>query len=58
LIAVPLSTVLGVVTALALARGRFRGKALLEAVIDMSFAVSPVAIGFFVVREVPRAARG
>ncbi len=54
----PLSTVLGVVTALALARGRFRGKALLEAVIDMSFAVSPVAIGFFVVREVPRAARG
>jgi sulfate transport system permease protein len=44
-IAVPLNTVLGVVTALALARGRFRGKALLEAVIDMPFAVSPVVIG-------------
>ncbi len=44
-IAVPLNTVLGVVTALALARGRFRGKALLEAIIDMPFAVSPVVIG-------------
>jgi sulfate transport system permease protein len=44
-IAVPLNTVLGIVTALALARGRFRGKALLEAVIDMPFAVSPVVIG-------------
>ena len=45
LIAVPLNTVLGVVTALALVRGRFRGKALLEAIIDMPFAVSPVVIG-------------
>ena len=48
-IAVPLNTVLGVVTALALARGRFRGKALLEAVIDMPFAVSPVVIGLALV---------
>ena len=30
LIAVPLNTVLGVVTALALVRGRFRGKAVLQ----------------------------
>ncbi len=44
-IAVPLNTVLGIVTALALARGRFRGKAVLEAIIDMPFAVSPVVIG-------------
>lgn len=44
-IAVPLNTVLGIVAALALPRGRFRGKALLEAVIDMPFAVSPVVIG-------------
>src|SRR4051794_22382416 len=45
LIAVPLNTVLGVVTALALVRGRFRGKWLLQAVIDPPFAISPVGIG-------------
>ncbi len=45
LIAVPLNTVLGVVTALALVRGRFRGKALLEVLIDLPFAISPVVIG-------------
>jgi sulfate/thiosulfate transport system permease protein len=45
LIAVPLNTVLGVVTALALVRGRFRGKWLLDALIDLPFAVSPVVIG-------------
>jgi sulfate transport system permease protein len=44
-IAVPLNTVFGIVCALALARGRFRGKALLDAVIDLPFAVSPVVIG-------------
>lgn len=48
-IAVPINTVLGVVTALALARGRFRGKAVLEAVIDLPFAVSPVVIGLSLV---------
>ena len=48
-IAVPLNTILGVTTALALARGRFRGKALLEAVIDLPFAVSPVVIGLSLV---------
>jgi sulfate transport system permease protein len=44
-IAVPLNTALGIVTALALVRGRFRGKWLLEAVIDLPFAISPVVIG-------------
>jgi len=45
LIAVPLNAVFGVVTALVLVRGRFRGKWLLDALIDMPFAVSPVVIG-------------
>ena len=48
-IAVPLNTVFGVVTALALVRGRFRGKALLEAIIDLPFAISPVVIGLALV---------
>jgi sulfate transport system permease protein len=48
-IAVPLNTVLGVVTALALARGRFRGKAVLDAIIDLPFAVSPVVVGLSLV---------
>jgi sulfate transport system permease protein len=45
LIAVPLNTVFGVVAALALVRGNFRGKWLIEALIDIPFAVSPVVIG-------------
>jgi sulfate transport system permease protein len=49
LIAVPLNTVLGVVTALALVRGRFRGKWLLQAAIDLPFAISPVVIGLALV---------
>jgi sulfate/thiosulfate transport system permease protein len=49
LIAVPINAVLGVVTALALARGRFRGKAVLNAVIDLPFAISPVVIGLAMV---------
>jgi sulfate/thiosulfate transport system permease protein len=49
LIAVPLNTIFGVLCALALARGRFRGKAILDAVIDLPFAVSPVVIGLALV---------
>jgi sulfate transport system permease protein len=49
LAAVVLNTVLGVVAALVLARGRFRGKGLLEVVIDLPFAVSPVVIGLALV---------
>jgi sulfate transport system permease protein len=45
LIAVPLNTVFGVVTALLLTRSSIRGKALIEAIIDLPFAVSPVVVG-------------
>ena len=44
-IAVPLNTVFGIGAALLLARRRFRGRALLEALIDLPFAVSPIVIG-------------
>src|SRR3954467_4548943 len=44
-IAVPLNTVFGVVTALVLVRQNFRGKALINAAIDLPFAISPVVIG-------------
>ncbi len=44
-IAVPLNTVLGIVTALVLERSNVRGKALMEALIDLPFAVSPVVVG-------------
>ena len=45
LIAVPLNTIFGVIAALALVRGDFRGKWLIEAIIDIPFAVSPIVIG-------------
>jgi sulfate transport system permease protein len=45
LIAVPLNAIFGIATALALARGRFPGKRILDALIDLPFAVSPVVIG-------------
>ncbi len=44
-IVVPLNVVFGVPTALVLARNRFRGKSMLQAVIDLPFAVSPVVVG-------------
>ena len=44
-IAVPLNTAFGVVTALVLVRQKFRGRALLNASIDLPFAISPVVIG-------------
>ncbi len=44
-IAVPLNTIFGVVTALALVRGRWRGKTLVSAIVDLPFAVSPVVVG-------------
>ena len=44
-IVVPLNVVFGIFTALALARGRFRGKRILQAVVDLPFAVSPVVVG-------------
>jgi sulfate transport system permease protein len=48
-IAVVANTVFGVIAALALARGKFRGKWLLDALIDLPFAVSPVVIGLALV---------
>lgn len=45
LIVVPLNVIFGVLTALALARGRFRGRQLLAAAVDLPFAVSPVVVG-------------
>ena len=44
-IVVPLNVVFGIVTALALVRGRFPGKGILQAVVDLPFAVSPVVVG-------------
>jgi len=44
-IAVPLNTVFGVVCALLLVRHRARGSALIDAVINLPFAISPVVIG-------------
>jgi sulfate transport system permease protein len=44
-IAVPLNTVFGVGLGLALVRGRWRGKTLVSALVDLPFAVSPVVVG-------------
>jgi sulfate transport system permease protein len=44
-IVVPLNVIFGVPTALLLARKRFRGKGVLQAIIDLPFAVSPVVVG-------------
>ena len=44
-IAVPLNTVLGIITAFVLVRGKVRGRAILNALIDLPFAVSPVVVG-------------
>ncbi len=45
IIVVPLNVVFGVATAIALVRGRFRGRGIVQAVIDLPFAVSPVVVG-------------
>lgn len=44
-IVVPLNVLFGVPTALVLARNKFRGKSVLQAIIDLPFAVSPVVVG-------------
>jgi sulfate transport system permease protein len=48
-IAVPLNTAFGIVAALVLVRSRVRGKRVLEALIDLPFAISPVVIGLALV---------
>jgi sulfate/thiosulfate transport system permease protein len=45
LIAVPLNAVFGVACAWLLARYEFRGKRLLDTIIDLPFAISPVVVG-------------
>jgi sulfate transport system permease protein len=44
-VAVPLNTIFGVGLGLALVRGRWRGKTLVSALVDLPFAVSPVVVG-------------
>jgi sulfate/thiosulfate transport system permease protein len=44
-IAVPLNTVFGIGLGLAIVRGRWRGKTLVSAIVDLPFAVSPVVVG-------------
>ena len=44
-IVVPLNTVFGIICAVVLVRQRFWGRRLLDAVIDLPFAISPVVIG-------------
>ncbi|MFD4181374.1 sulfate ABC transporter permease subunit CysW [Rhodococcus sp. NPDC058514] len=44
-IVVPINVIFGVVTALALVRGRFPGRGLVQAVVDLPFAVSPIVVG-------------
>jgi sulfate transport system permease protein len=44
-VAVPINTVFGVITAIVLVRQRFPAKSLMNAAIDLPFAVSPVVIG-------------
>jgi sulfate/thiosulfate transport system permease protein len=45
LITVPVTATLGVVTALVIVRRRFPGRALLNGLVDLPFALSPVVIG-------------
>jgi sulfate transport system permease protein len=44
-IAVPLNTVFGVICGLAIVRGRFPGKGLVNAFVDLPLALSPVVVG-------------
>lgn len=48
-IAVPLNTIFGIACAIVLVRHNFRGKAILNALIDLPFAVSPIVIGLSLV---------
>ena len=48
-IAVPLNAVLGVITAMALVRGKVPGRRFVEALIDLPFAISPVVVGLALV---------
>jgi sulfate transport system permease protein len=56
-IVVPLNTVFGIGIALAIERGRFRGRALLGLLLDIPFAISPVVVGLSLVLVYGRAGR-
>jgi sulfate transport system permease protein len=45
LIAVPLNTVFGIVCALLIVRGHIRGKGVLNALVDLPLALSPIVVG-------------
>ncbi|MGK2931309.1 MAG: sulfate ABC transporter permease subunit CysW [Solirubrobacterales bacterium] len=49
IIAVPLNTIFGVACALIMVRSNMRGKSIINALIDVPFAVSPVVIGLALV---------
>ncbi|WP_040775886.1 sulfate ABC transporter permease subunit CysW [Nocardia pneumoniae] len=44
-IVVPVNVVFGIVTAIALVRGNFPGRNLVQGIVDLPFAVSPVVVG-------------
>lgn len=44
-VAVPLNAVFGILMALVLVRSNFRGKKVIEALVDLPFAISPVVVG-------------
>ncbi|MFH5209730.1 sulfate ABC transporter permease subunit CysW [Antrihabitans spumae] len=44
-IVVPINVVFGIVTALALVRGRFPGRGIVQGIVDLPFAVSPIVVG-------------
>lgn len=44
-VVVPLNVIFGVLVALLLARSRFRGRGVLQTVVDLPFAVSPIIVG-------------
>lgn len=44
-VVVPVNVIFGVTVALALVRGRFPGRGLLQAVVDLPFALSPIVVG-------------
>ena len=48
-IAVPANTIIGIILALMLVRTRFRGRGLLNAVVDLPLALSPVVVGLALV---------
>jgi sulfate/thiosulfate transport system permease protein len=49
LITVPLNTIFGLCAAWAIARHRFRGRALLISILDLPFSISPVVAGLMIV---------